>query len=372
MEQEHFINLEKAFFAETAEEFLQEAFPPQWGAITARILETGAEFAATMNMNGFAPGWSCIPKTVRYSKTGNDQETYFKSMIFRVHDFLHQLWGLPVPRNFDDDKEREYFKRMWMCAEITVLTVVEFFYCQWLFDTQPHLQQFLIDRNTLLFKRTTTLSTKTMKQTAIRLDGLLHKKTQPSWVTENRHGLEFCADFVPMLAYDRVNIDHDWCLLKAQSDKSYLDNLANQSYSERLDGLELTCWMIDHFEHLLDTSTRVDRGLQKFNRERRMNVKLPDEWNNAPVDAPKHTPSPTGSSQPEHLLVLVKIAGARSISRTTTILDVCGKSSILGFHSDGYLLRIRPSLVDELSRIEWVLEWAIQPQLETEMMYVPE
>ncbi len=117
-----------------------------------------------MNMNGFAPGWSFIPKTVRYSKTANEEETYFKSMIFRVHDFMHQLWGLPIPGNFDDDKERQYFKRMWMCAEISVLTVVEFFYCQWLFDTQPHLRHFLIARNTLLFKRTTDLCNKTMEQ----------------------------------------------------------------------------------------------------------------------------------------------------------------------------------------------------------------
>jgi hypothetical protein len=243
-----------------------------------------------MSMNGFAPGWSFIPKTVRYSKTGNEEETYFKSMIFRVHDFMHQLWGLPIPGNFDDDKERQYFKRMWMCAEISVLTVVEFFYCQWLFDTQPHLKQFLIARNTLLFNRTTDLCNKTMEQTAMRLDGLLHKKAQPRWVTENPSGVEFIRDFMEMLAYDRVNIDHDWELLKGQSDKTYLNNLPNQSYSEHLDGLELTCWMIQHFEHLLDTSTRIDRSLQKFNHQRRMNVKLPDEWNNAPVEAPKHTP----------------------------------------------------------------------------------
>jgi len=169
MEGVHQIDLKKAFLAETAEEFLFEAFPKKWSALVARIVETGAEFSATMDMNGFAPGWSLIPKTVRYSKTGNIEETYFKSMIFRVHDFLHQLWGLPIPQNFDDGLEREYFKRLWTCAEMSVLTVVEFFYCQWLYDTQPHLRQFLIDRNTLLFKRTTELCDKDMLQTALRL-----------------------------------------------------------------------------------------------------------------------------------------------------------------------------------------------------------
>jgi hypothetical protein len=289
MENEHQIDLKKAFFAETAHEFLLEVFPKKWWSIAARIVETGAEFSTTMDVNGFAPGWSFIPRTVRYSKSGNIEETYFKSMIFRVHDFLHQLWGLPIPKNFDDDKEREFFKRMWMCAEMSVLTVVEFYYCQWLFDTQPHLRQFLIARNTLLFKRTTELCNKTMEQTALRLDGLLHKKTQPRWVTENQHGVEFIRDFVEMLAYDRVNIDHNWNLLKSQKDKTYLNNLANQTYSEYLDGVELTSWMIKYFELLLDTSIRIDGGLQRFNLERRKNVKLPSNWNNAPVIAPKHT-----------------------------------------------------------------------------------
>jgi hypothetical protein len=292
MEEGHQIDLKKAFYAQTAEAFLLEAFPRHWGALVARIIETGAEFSQTMDMNGFAPGWSSIPETIRYSKSGNEEETYFKSMIFRVHDFMHQLWGLPVPHNLNDDKEREYFKRMWMCAEVSVLTVVEFFYCQWLFDTQPHLRQFLIARNTLLFKRTTELRNKTMEQTALRLDQLLHKKTKPRWVMENKHGVEFLRDFVEMLEYDRVNIDHDWRLLRDQSDTSYLMDLPNQSYSEHLDGVELTSWMIRHFEHLLDTSTRIDRGLQKFNCERRKNVKLPHDWNNAPVSAPKHTPPP--------------------------------------------------------------------------------
>jgi hypothetical protein len=53
---------------------------------------------------------------------------------------------------------------MWMCAEVSVLTVVEFHYCQWLYETQPHLKQYLINRNTLLFKATTELRDKTMEQ----------------------------------------------------------------------------------------------------------------------------------------------------------------------------------------------------------------
>ena len=91
MQEEHIIDLEKAFNAKTAEEFLMEVFPRRWKAIAARIVETGAEFSTTKDMDGFAPGWSHIPKTIRwkherepfslsnmfsrYSKTGDIKET---------------------------------------------------------------------------------------------------------------------------------------------------------------------------------------------------------------------------------------------------------------------------------------------------------
>lgn len=167
-----------------------------------------------------------------------------------------------------------------MCAEVAVLTITEFFYCQWLYDTQDELKPFLIKRNTLLFKNTTDLKNKTMLQTASRLDELLHKKTYPIWVRNNEHGRIFVEDYVPMLEQDRINIDYNWSLLLQQKDKSYLQKLPNQRYSRKLDGLELTTWMIEDFQHLLDTDEEIDQNLANFNGMRRTAVNLPNTWNN--------------------------------------------------------------------------------------------
>jgi len=251
-------------------------FPEEWLPLVARIIESGAIYKET---DKFAPRWSTVPFTKRVGKT--DEESYFKSMIFRVHDCLHQLWGLPTPKNFDDE-EFYYFKRMWMCAEVAVLTITEFFYCQWLFDTQPHLRPFLIKRNTLLFKNSTDLKSKSMLQTAARLDELIHKKTIPKWVRDNEYGMIFVNDYVPMLEQDRINIDHNWNLLKNQESTEYLKHLPNQRYSRKLDGLELTCWMIEDFQHLLNTDDAIDEELAKFNVSRRDHVNLPDTWNYPP------------------------------------------------------------------------------------------
>lgn len=283
MEERVLIDLEKAYHTRDLYEFLTLVFPVEWTPIVARIIESGAEYRET---DKFAPRWSSIPFTQRVSKRGDVNESYFKSIIFRVHDCLHQLWGLPIPDAAFDEDAYYQFKRMWMCAEVSVLTLTEFVYCQWMYDTQPHLRQYLEHRNTLLFKNTTELKHKSPVQLAARLDQLLHKKIVPKWVRDNVHAREFVADYVPMLQEDRVNIDHNWALLKAQKDKGYLAQLPNQRYSKALDGLELTQWMVTDFYHLLNTDAEVDEALAAFNRERRRHVNLPDTWN-APPPAPE-------------------------------------------------------------------------------------
>lgn len=153
----HFVvDIEKAFHARDVAEFMALVFPPHWKAIRARIIETGVQFTDN-EQEKFALGWSPIPLTMRYSKRGVERETWFKSVIFRVHDVLHQLFSLFVPSDWSDEEELSSLKRMWMCAEVTVLTLTEFVYCQWLFDTQPHLREFLEHRNTLVFKNSTQL-----------------------------------------------------------------------------------------------------------------------------------------------------------------------------------------------------------------------
>jgi hypothetical protein len=270
------IDLKAAYECDDLHKFMQMVFPEEWLPVAARIIESGAYFGETTK---FAPRWSPIPFTKRIGRT--PEETYLKSIIYRVHDCLHQLWGLPVPRDFTSDTERAYFKRMWMCAEVAVLTITEFFYCQWLYDTQPHCRDFLEHRNTLRFKRTTGLRFKSMQQTAARLDELIHKQTMPWWVAGNEYGLIFCKDYVPMLEQDRTNIDHNWALLQAMpNQRELLSCLPNQRYSSHLDGLELTLAMIADFEHIIAfTDDAVDWQLAEFNASRRMFVTLPDSWN---------------------------------------------------------------------------------------------
>lgn len=270
------INIEKAYNSTNLKDFLFEVFPDEWSPIVARIIESGAEY--NKSEDKFAPRWSSIPLTIRKSKRDIKEETYLKSIIFRVHDCIHQLWGLPIPKAFNEDN-KYIFKRMWMCAEVATLTITEFIYCKWLYDTQDSLREMLEFRNTLLFRETTELKYKTPIQLAARLDQLLHKKIRPKWIRDNKYAMIFVDDYVPMLEQDRINIDHNWKLLCEQKDKKYLKILPNQRYSSKLDGLELTQWMVSDFYHQLDTDSDIDEQLAEFNKERRKKVTLPDTWN---------------------------------------------------------------------------------------------
>lgn len=139
------IDLEKAFLTRDISEFMDEVFPTSWNGIKARIIETGVIFVdADPNHEKFALGWSFITPVTRLSKRGNERETWFKSIIFRVHDVLHQLFSLFVPQTWEDD-ELYQLKRMWMCAEVAVLTLTEFVYCQWLYGENTFFARFPSD-----------------------------------------------------------------------------------------------------------------------------------------------------------------------------------------------------------------------------------
>ena len=251
-------------------EFLTLAFPPEWGGIRARILETGAEMSA--ERTPWAPRWSMISPTVR--KGTEDLDTATKSVIFRVHDCLHQLWGLPHPTAFSQE-DFFYYKRAQMCGEVAVLTLTEFVYCDHLRRLYPEIASLIYSRNAVPLLET-HLAGKSVAQIAMRLDDLLHKKSRPLWVRNDPIATAFVEDYVPMLETDRHQIDGNW---NAMKEANWLPVGAPKAkFGPGLDGLELTVWMIDDFHHLLSSSPDVDWPLAHFNRERRRQLVLPPGW----------------------------------------------------------------------------------------------
>ena len=251
-------------------EFMSLAFPENWVGIRARILETGAEMQE--GSCRWAPRWSKIPSTVRTGQTSTG--TAAKSVIFRVHDCLHQLWGLPHPRDFSEE-EFYYYKRAQMCGEVAVLTLTEFVFCQHLYEEYPELRRILWNRNALPLLEGPLKQCNT-EQVAMRLDGLLHKKVRPRWVREDEHATAFCDDYVPMLETDRQQIDMNWAAMKTAN---WLPTAAPKArFGRHLDGLELTLWMIQDFHHLLSSHGEPDLALVEFNRDRRRKLVLPDGW----------------------------------------------------------------------------------------------
>lgn len=263
-----------AFHTRDIEEFLHLMFPPEWGGLAARIIESGVTIS--QELGPWAPRWSPIPPTVR---RGHDElETAVKSCMFRVHDALHQLWGTPLPSERMDGEDFYEFKRAVMCGEVSVLTLTEFNFAGYWYTARPDLSATLTSRNAIPMAYG-PLAGKSTLQIAQRLDDLLHKKSRPRWVREHAPSRDFVDDYVPMLEHDRVNIDHNWGLMKSANWRPV--GAPNSRYGSRLDGLELTQWMIEDFFHLMNTDSVVDVPLRDFNRERRSHIVLPTGWNGA-------------------------------------------------------------------------------------------
>lgn len=261
----------EAFETRSITTFMRIVFPPEWASIAARIIESGATMSE--DVVPWAPRWTPVSPTKRYGDS--DHETRVKSCIYRAHDCLHNLWGLPVPTDFSDESRRLY-KRAQMCGEVSVLGLTEFALCESMLRRWPDLAPILIKRNALPLLHG-PLARLSLAQLVGRLDRLLHAKLRPRWVRENHEATAFVDDYVPMLEEDRRLVDHNWELMKRT--KWLPGPLPNARYSDHMDGSELTAWMIEDFEHLLSTDAVVDEPLAEFNRDRRSHVRLPEGWN---------------------------------------------------------------------------------------------
>jgi hypothetical protein len=266
------INFKEAYETRDIKTFLTLVFPENWAPIIARIVESGATFSESDCY--WQPKWSKIQPTEKRGKT--DMERYVKSCIYRAHDCIHQLWGVPLPIDFSEDEFYSY-KRAQICGEVAVLTLIEFVLCKHFYDSNPDVRELLDNRNALPLLKT-TFKDKSTLDIALRLDGVLHKKIRPRWVREDEVAIRFVEDYVPMLELDRNTVDHNWNLMKETNWKAPAQS-PNVRYNNNHDGLELTAWMINDFYHLLGTSDIIDMGLCEFNRLRREKIILPNGWN---------------------------------------------------------------------------------------------
>ncbi len=253
-------------------------FPPAWAGVAARIMESGAELSPTKTW--WAPRWSPISPTKKkgenvYWVDGDSvTEGMVKSVIYRVHDCIHQLWGIPISSEAFSEDDFYIFKRSTMCGEVAALTMTEFFFCQHLLERFPQLHPVLWKRNALPMLK--VMNARSAIDVAIRLDGILHKHLRPRWVRNDPFATAFADDYVPMLEKDRAGCDKHWAAIKEARWRP--TSAPNTRYSQALDGLELTVWMIEDFLHLMHTDPEVDTGLREFNRQRRRSIEPPPGW----------------------------------------------------------------------------------------------
>jgi hypothetical protein len=264
-------NFVKAANTFDSKEFMDLIFPEEWAPITARIVESGVEMS--LEMCDWYPRLSPIPNT---QKKGKDiYEASLKTCLYKTHDFLHQLWGLPLPSLDFTEDDFYIYKRSQMCGEVAVLTISEFLFGQYIYDNFPDFRDFLRKRCAIPMLEG-PFKNKSLIEIGMRMDSILHKKVKPRWLREHKESEMFANYYVPMLEGDRKGIDNNFSLMK---DNKWIPFSApNSRYSQSLDGLELTIWMLNDFQHLLHTDDKIDYELAKFNTSRRREIKFPEGW----------------------------------------------------------------------------------------------
>jgi hypothetical protein len=257
------------------EEFTLRVLPPAWAGIRARILETGATISATPCH--WAPRWTEIPPTERIGRC--DDESRMRSIIFRVHDCIHQLWGLPHPGDLASNEDFRNYKKAQMSGEIVVLTLTEFVYVKWLHESFPELRAW-IDGRCAVPMTATVMRGKSTLQIALRVEELLHKRWIARWAKDDPATMAWVQYYTPMLEKDRTMVDGCWAAMTAEPDWIHtgLEGAPKARFDTTLTSLELTCWMVADFEHNLATSPEPDRALMNWNRARRAKIALPSRW----------------------------------------------------------------------------------------------
>lgn len=271
-----------AFNSRDVEEFLFLCFPPAWSNAANRIIASGAQFGP-IDAPWYA-GWSTIPPTIRVGST--PEETAMKSIIYRVHDCIHNLWPNPLPSMFDsfDEEHRSSLKRAIISAEIAVLTITEFFYCKWIYNTYPELRECILKRRAI-----SVYPSDSMIETAVFLDAIL-RGGEWLWLwTTQPEAEEFQKDYVRMLDEDRKSADKCWeaiCTHKDEWIKLSLRCSAGRGLRgfvpPHLGPLETTLFMVVDFQQ---SAERKDTHpvlytdyARKCNQENRQNFILPSWW----------------------------------------------------------------------------------------------
>jgi hypothetical protein len=186
---------------------------------------------------------------------------------------------LPHPGDLESEHDFRYYKRAQMCGEVAVLTLCEFVYVKWLYDQFPELGSWIEGRCAVpLLGR--ALAGKTTTQIALRLDEFLHKGFVSGWVRGDEQARAFADYYTPMLERDRNMIDQCWAAMRAEPETvaRMLAEAPKARFADTLNGMELTCWMIADFEHLLSSAPDPDWALVTWNRTRRSTLVLPTGW----------------------------------------------------------------------------------------------
>jgi hypothetical protein len=252
---------------------------PEWRGVVTKILENGTEFNS-FEKSDWLPGWSSISLSKRLSKINVIDDMIFKSVVYRFHDIIHNLWIFPNLKISNVEDELLY-KKIQMAGEVTTLVITEFFWLCNLFDKieSDKYKQYIEKRNAykIYGKEIKNISIHEIGDYVSLMVGEGSKKD----AFKNTLSEDFADDYYRMLENDRVMIDKNIKIIKKQNWTPANDNFyVPQKFMYDISEKDLVRFMLSEFMDLYENPKHnFNYANRNENLVRRRNMnKFPSGW----------------------------------------------------------------------------------------------
>jgi len=251
---------------------------PSWSGIVARIMENGAQFNKH-NKIDWLPGWSSISMTKKISKTNDSDEAIFKSLVYRFHDIIHNIWVFPNLK-ITSPKDEFLYKKIQMAGEVATLTITEFFWLSNLHREVPYKWKVFIEK-----RNAHKIYGVPIKEEIIYDVGdyvsLMVGEGSIKGAFSGTASEDFASDYFRMLEEDRSMIDENLSLIKMNNwspsaNKFYIPSRYDYDISEK----KLVRSMLRNFmKYFENKRTSFNNSLRFSNLNRRYAMNpFPSGW----------------------------------------------------------------------------------------------
>lgn len=221
---------EDAFHTQDVNKFVEIMTPKEWVNLVPVFKSLNLKFEKDC---GWIPGLTNIPLTTRGSDADFPNKV-IRSVMFRYHDVLHNLWGQPT--------EKSTYVDVQIAGEFVVLVLSECWHGKLMYESSCAEVKEILECKEAIKLHDSFLVGKTKKQTALELESIFFHGAE--FTTTCKYTNKFINYFRPMLLQDFENSTSNLKLFEELG-------LKEECITKYKKDENMICQMMDNFESLV-------------------------------------------------------------------------------------------------------------------------